>query len=64
MNHSPYLRESAAAAYISMSPRYLRKLVQIGMLPAFKLGKRAVLFRRTDLDAMMESCRIGKAVAS
>jgi len=62
MNHSPYLRERDAAGYISMSPRYLRKLVKIGMLPAYRLGKRAVLFRRTDLDAMLESCRVGKAV--
>jgi len=54
----PYLREGHAASYLSVSPRYLRKLVALGRVPIFRLGRRAVLFRRADLDAAVARCRV------
>ena len=59
-----FIRAKDAPGYVPMSGRYLRKLVVIGMLPAYKVGRRVVCYRLSDLDSLMEKCRIGRAVES
>ena len=43
----------AAAAYLTMSPSFVRKAIYRGLLPARKLGVRTIVLRE-DLDRMLE----------
>ncbi|MCP4933201.1 MAG: helix-turn-helix domain-containing protein [bacterium] len=52
------LRPPEAAEYLGVSTSTLAKRRLRGELPAFiKLGKKAVGYRREDLDAWIEQCR-------
>jgi excisionase family DNA binding protein len=49
----PYLTKPQAATYLSMSQRGLQDWMKRRMVPYFKI-KRAVRFRRSDLDAVLD----------
>jgi excisionase family DNA binding protein len=46
-----YLRPSGAAKYLDVSQRCIRDWQRDSILPFYKLGKRCVLFKVSDLDA-------------
>ena len=52
-----WLSTSAAAKRIGVTPRTVYRFVDDGQLPAFRLG-RVIRFRRDDIDAYINECRI------
>jgi excisionase family DNA binding protein len=53
--NSPYLIVEQAADYLRVSKNYLDKLRVSGKGPAFvRLGRRKVLYRKSDLDKWIE----------
>ena len=58
------LRSGDAADYIGISRRHLFELTKQGRLPYHKLGTRLHVFRISDLDAFLESTRIGGEAAN
>lgn len=50
-----FLRPAAAAAYLSISPSLLAKLVRMGQGPRQRRCGRAVLYKIADLDSFMEA---------
>jgi len=42
-----------AAKYLSMSVAYLRKQVRLRAVPFFRIGGKAIRFRRSELDAWL-----------
>lgn len=51
-----YLDFEAAGTYVSASKYSVRRWVQVGLLPASKVGQ-LVRVKRSDLDALMASRR-------
>jgi excisionase family DNA binding protein len=45
-----YMRRSAAAVYLSVSPRTISAWQRRRILPFIRIGKKCTLFRRADLD--------------
>jgi excisionase family DNA binding protein len=54
-----YLRRHEAAEYLGCSVRQIDALKHDGELPFHMLGRRLIVFSRTDLDAMMTRRKIG-----
>ena len=54
---SPLLSEKDACAYLRVSKRNLYCWRMAGLVPYFKIG-RAVRFRRSELDAALETMRV------
>lgn len=50
-----YIRIKDAAGYLSIAVRTLRAWVKDGRLVAYKPTERILLFKRSDLDAVMQS---------
>lgn len=48
-----YLTPKEAAAYLGVRPRTIYLLVEQGVLPRRRLGKRLLRFTRADLDAAL-----------
>jgi len=48
-----YLSVADAAEYIGVSTQTIRRYIESGRLPAYRLGKKLVKVRDTDLDALM-----------
>lgn len=46
----PYLTVPEAAAYLKLSRLAVYKRVEAGEIPHFRLGKRSIRLRRSDLD--------------
>ncbi len=57
----PRLRPGQAAAYLGLSRRYVQQLSAEGRLPYHRIGKRCVVYARTDLDAFLAACRVDAA---
>lgn len=53
------LKAGKAAEYIGMSRRGLADLAQQGRIPFAKVGTRTHLFDIADLDAFLDSCKVG-----
>jgi len=53
-----YLRRRDACRYLGVSLRCLSDLQRKHKLPFLKLGRRLVLFKRTDLDQWLEQYRL------
>jgi len=53
-----YLRRPEAAAYLCCSKRHLDQLLADGDLPYYRIGRRIVAIKITDLEAFMEVRRI------
>jgi excisionase family DNA binding protein len=49
-----------AAAFLSISPRHLFKLIRSGALPSVRIGRRR-LVRPTDLQSFIESRVVGSS---
>lgn len=54
-----FTNKHGAAAYLSLSQRTLDELRYRGELACYKVSARKVLFRFSDLDAFMESRKVG-----
>ena len=52
-----FMRITAAAKYLSISPRTLRTWVARRLVPAYRPTKRLTLFRRDDLDKALSKFR-------
>jgi len=52
----------SAAAYLGISQSKLYQMVSRREIPFYKVGGK-ILFKREDLDAYLESCRVGAAEA-
>jgi excisionase family DNA binding protein len=50
---SPYLTLDEAAAYIGVHPWTLRRWINEGRLRAYRVGKRLLRIRRSDVDALL-----------
>jgi excisionase family DNA binding protein len=53
-----YLRRGEAAKYLSCCVREIDQLKHDGDLPFCRLGRRLIVFRISDLDALMQKRRI------
>lgn len=53
-----WLTYATAAEHVGCNERTIRRLILDGTLPAFKLGKRAVRIRRSDLDKAFRRIRV------
>lgn len=51
------LRAPEAEQYTNYPARALKAAARKGKLPSYQIGK-FVMFRRSDLDAFVESCRV------
>lgn len=56
-NMPEWFSTDTAAAYIGLTAATLRRLVERGEVPAFRIG-RVRHYRRSDLDAFLESVRV------
>lgn len=54
---APLLDSDAAATYLSVSPRMVRRLTETRQLPFVKIG-RHVRFHQADLDAFIAAGRV------
>jgi excisionase family DNA binding protein len=55
----PLLKKAEAAAFLQVTQRCLDGWMAQGIIPFYKLGKRAVRFKRADIEAHMDAnCRI------
>ena len=54
-----YLKTSQASEYLGLSRRFMHDLTQSGRLPYHRISPRCFLFKLSDLDAFVSSCRIG-----
>lgn len=50
----------AAAAYLGVHPNTIRRYVNDGYLPAFRLGVKHIRIHRRDLDALKTPVVIGE----
>jgi excisionase family DNA binding protein len=57
VTESVWMNTDEAAAHVGVTPRTLYRFVNDGELQAFKLG-RVLRFRRTDVDAFLETKRV------
>jgi len=55
---NPYLRRREAAKYLRCSVRQLDEMKHRGELPFHRFGRRLIVFKTTDLDALIEKRRI------
>lgn len=55
---SPYMTCAEAANYLRKSSGAMRNLVYRKQITAYKNGRR-LLFKKSELDRMMEKCRVG-----
>lgn len=55
------MRTGQAAQYCGLSRRFLSQLTASGNVACFRLGPRAVVYDRADLDAFMATFRIDPA---
>ncbi len=58
-NVSQYLTRQQAAECISSAEITIDRLIRDGKLPAFKLSKRFVRIKRSDLDKLIENNTVG-----
>lgn len=56
------LREQAAARYLGVSPRQLRRWRDAGMLAHVRLSPRIVVYRRPDLDEFVSARAVAPVV--
>ncbi len=54
----PYLRRHEAAKYLGCSVRQVDVMKHDGELPFHMLGRRLIVFSRTDLDALMAKYKV------
>jgi excisionase family DNA binding protein len=47
-----YLSVEAAASYIGVSTQSIRRYIDSGQLPAYRLGKRLIKVQQADLDGL------------
>ena len=52
---SDLMTEDEAANYLTVSKSSIRRWVQEGLISKFRVGKKSVRYRRSDLDAYIES---------
>lgn len=52
-----------AAGYLAMSPGFVRKRVRQRSIPFFRVGKKALRFRKNDLDKWLEENSFGAEVS-
>ena len=57
------LKAGNAAEYIGVSRRYLHDLTKQGRIPFSKVSSRLILYDIADLDAFLDSCKVGGEVA-
>jgi len=48
-----YTRVAGAAIYLSVGQRTVRELIHNGQIPAYRIGKKTILLKYSDLDAFM-----------
>lgn len=48
-----YLSQEDAAELLGVTTRAIRKWIADGVIPAYKIGKRAVRIKASDLDAAL-----------
>ena len=53
-----YMRRNEAAEYLGCSPRHIDMMKHDGDVPFCRLGGRLIVFKRADLDALMERRRV------
>jgi hypothetical protein len=53
-----YLRPSGAAKYLDISQRCLRDWQRLRLVPYSRMGKRCILFKLSDLDALIAQNRV------
>jgi predicted DNA-binding transcriptional regulator AlpA len=52
------LTEEETARYLTMSTAWLRKMRRLGAAPAYSRLSRRIVYRRDDLDALLQRTRI------
>jgi excisionase family DNA binding protein len=53
-----YLRTSEAARYLSVSARTIRDWQSRRMIPFMRMGRKVILFKRSDLDRALDRFRV------
>lgn len=56
-NEITWFDTKTASAYICISPQALRNKCSRGEIPYYRLGKRDLRFKRSDLDRLLESSK-------
>lgn len=52
VGHRPWLTSDEASEYLQVTRRTLDRYRAEGRLPAYRIGQRAIRFKRADLDAL------------
>jgi len=53
MTDDPWLSIKDGAALCGKSTKTIRRLIADGSLPAYRLGTKSILIKRSDLDALI-----------
>jgi len=56
-----WLSKAAAADQIDVTTRTINRMIAAGELPAYRVGKRMVRIKQTDLDALLSPIPAGGA---
>jgi len=51
--HDDYLTIKESAESCRRSTKTVRRYIAVGLLPAYRVGPRSILVKRSDLDALM-----------
>jgi len=53
-----FLNQREAAKVVGQSERTLRRWMRDGIIPYFRLGKKRIRFKRSDLEAHFNNCLV------
>jgi len=53
MPHSQFVSLDEAAEYLGVTPRSIRRYIAEGRLPGYRLGKKQIRVRTSDVEALL-----------
>lgn len=56
-----HLAPREAAAHLGVTERTIRRLIESGDLPAYRVGSKIIRIKRTDIDALLRPIAAGGA---
>ncbi len=53
-----WLSNKEAQVYLGMSPDFFRALRESGELPFYMIGHKAIFYKKSDIDTLLEKARV------
>lgn len=54
--------QNQAAKYLGISPAMMIRIRNEGRIPYFQISRSWIRYKKSDLDAFLDSCYVGKSV--